>query len=213
MIITVGGQKGGTGKTTLAAHMAVLRAEAGKRVLLVDADEQQSTKLFSTQRKLEHPKAVQYSADTHLDDAVRLEVGQKLDVYDDIIIDTGGRDSRSQRSALAITDLLLMPFKPRSLDLWTVEDMLKIIELMRSVNPNLRPLSVLNQADVQGTDNQEAEALLAEITDIPYSGVTIVNRKAFGKAMAQGLAVHELRPADKKAVSEMTALYDYIFNE
>ena len=211
MIITVGGQKGGTGKTTIAAHLAVLRAEAGKRVLLVDADEQQSAKLFSTQRKLEHADAVQYSADTHLDDAVRLEVRQKEDLYDDIIIDTGGRDSRSQRSALAIADLLMMPFKPRSLDLWTIEDMLKIIELMQSVNPKLRPLSVLNQADVQGTENQEAEAMLADIVDIPYSGVTIVNRKAFGKAMAQGLAVHELRPTDKKAVREMAALYQCIF--
>jgi chromosome partitioning protein len=211
MIITVGGQKGGTGKTTIAAHLAVLRAEAGKRVLLVDADEQQSAKLFSTQRKLEHPDAVQYSADTHLDDAVRLEVRQKEDLYDDIIIDTGGRDSRSQRSALAIADLLIMPFKPRSLDLWTIEDMLKIIELMQSVNPKLRPLSVLNQADAQGMDNQEAEALLADIAEIPYSGVTIVNRKAFGKAIAQGLAVHELRPSDKKAVSEIAALYQYVF--
>lgn len=211
MIITVGGQKGGTGKTTIAAHLAVLRAEAGKRVLLVDADEQQSAKLFSTQRKLEHPDAVQYSADTHLDDAVRLEVRQKEDLYDDIIIDTGGRDSRSQRSALAIADLLIMPFKPRSLDLWTIEDMLKIIELMQSVNPKLRPLSVLNQADAQGMDNQEAEALLADIAEIPYSGVTIVNRKAFGKAMAQGLAVHELRPPDKKAVSEIATLYQYVF--
>lgn len=211
MIITVGGQKGGTGKTTIAAHLAVLRAEAGKRVLLVDADEQQSAKLFSTQRKLEHPDAVQYSADTHLDDAVRLEVRQKEDLYDDIIIDTGGRDSRSQRSALAIADLLIMPFKPRSLDLWTIEDMLKIIELMQSVNPKLRPLSVLNQADAQGMDNQEAEALLADIAEIPYSGVTIVNRKAFGKAIAQGLAVHELRPPDKKAVSEIAALYQYVF--
>jgi chromosome partitioning protein len=211
MIITVGGQKGGTGKTTIAAHLAVLRAGEGERVLLVDADEQQSAKLFSTQRKLEHPDVVQYSADTHLDDAVRLEIGQKSDLYDDVIIDTGGRDSRSQRSALAIADMLVMPFKPRSLDLWTIEDMLKIIELMQSVNPKLKAVSVLNQADAQGADNQEAEALLSDIAEISYSGVSIVNRKAFGKAIAQGLAVHELRPPDKKAVTEMIALYQYIF--
>ena len=212
MIITVGGQKGGTGKTTIAAHLAVMRASAGKRILLVDADEQQSVKLFSTQRKMEHPDLPQYSADTHLDDAVRLEITQKMDLYDDVIIDTGGRDSRSQRSALAIADLLIMPFKPRSLDLWTIEDMLKIIELMQSVNPKLRPLSVLNQADPQGADNQEAEALLRDIEDIPYSGVTIVNRKAFGKAIAQGLAVHELRPVDRKAAGEMGGLYQCVFS-
>src|SRR5688572_9284977 len=77
VIITVGGSKGGTGKSTIACHLAVLRATSGKKVLLVDADEQQSAKLFSTQRKLQYAQYPQYHADTHLDDAVRLEVSQR----------------------------------------------------------------------------------------------------------------------------------------
>ena len=142
MIITVGGSKGGTGKTTIACHLAVQQAGKGKKVLLVDADEQQSAKLFSTQRKLHYPHYPQYHADTHLDDAVRLEVSQKRGDYDDIVIDTGGRDSRSQRSALAIAEVVLIPFKPRSLDLWTIEDVLKVLDLMRLVNPGLRAVSL-----------------------------------------------------------------------
>ncbi len=150
MIITCGSSKGGTGKSTLAGQLAALRASAGYRVLLVDADEQQTAKLFSTQRKMHHPELPQYSADTHLDDAVRLEIQQKCNLYDDILIDVGGRDSRSLRSALAISDLLIIPFKPRSPDLWTIEDVTKVLELMRSVNPQLRAISLINQGDPGG---------------------------------------------------------------
>ena len=211
MIITVGGSKGGTGKSTIACHLAVLRATSGKKVLLVDADEQQSAKLFSTQRKLQYAQYPQYHADIHLDDAVRFEVSQRRGDYEDIVIDTGGRDSRSQRAALAIADVVLIPFKPRSLDLWTIEDVLKILDLMRSVNPALRAVSLLNQADPQGSDNIDSQEMLAEVQGFEFSGVTIVNRKAFGKAMAQGLAVGELRPVDTKAVEEITTLYNFIF--
>jgi chromosome partitioning protein len=211
VIITVGGSKGGTGKSTIACHLAVIRAGSGKKVLLVDADEQQSAKLFSTQRKLHQSHYPQYHADTHLDDAVRLEVSQRREDYDDIVIDSGGRDSRSQRAALAIADMVLVPFKPRSLDLWTIEDVLKVLDLMRSVNPGLRAVSLLSQADPQGSDNTDSQEMLAEVKEIEFSGITIVNRKAFGKAMAQGLAVSELRPVDKKAVEEMSALYNFIF--
>ena len=212
MIITVGGQKGGTGKSTIACQLAVMRASAGKRILLVDADEQQSTKLFSTQRKLNYPDYVQYSADTHLDDAVRLEIEQKRDLYDDVIVDTGGRDSRSQRSALAISDLLIVPFKPRALDLWTIEDILKVIDLMRSVNPTLRVASVLNQADPYGSDNTDSQEMLRDAEGIEFSDVVIVSRKSFGRAMAQGVSVEELRPTDHKAVEEMMTLYQFIFD-
>jgi chromosome partitioning protein len=211
MIIAIGGSKGGTGKSTLACQLATMRASEQKQVLLVDADEQQSAKLFSTQRKLQHPDYTQYSADTHLDDAVRLEISRKRDLYDDIIIDTGGRDSRSQRAALAIADLVLIPFKPRSLDLWTIEDAEKLLELMRSVNPTLRALSLLNQADAQGSDNADSQEMLQAVEGIAFSGITIVNRKAFGKAMAQGLGVWELKPPDRKAIEELTALYRILF--
>ena len=211
MIITVGGSKGGTGKSTIACQLTVLRASEGKRVLLVDADEQQSAKLFSTQRKLHHSDLPQYSADTHLDDAVRLEIAQKRDLYDDILIDTGGRDSRSQRSSLAISDILLIPFKPRSLDLWTIEDVRKVVDLVRSVNPGLRVVSILNQADPQGTDNVDSQDMLKKAEGFEFSEVTIVNRKSFGRAMAQGLCVHELWPADHKAIHEIMALYSFVF--
>ena len=50
MIILVGGEKGGTGKTTLATNLAQMRASAGKDVLLIDSDKQESASSWAGQR-------------------------------------------------------------------------------------------------------------------------------------------------------------------
>ena len=58
--------------------------------------------------------------------------------YDHVIIDTGGRDTTSQRAALSVSDVLLIPFAPRSFDIWTVNKVADLVEEMRSVNPKLK---------------------------------------------------------------------------
>jgi chromosome partitioning protein len=73
-------------------------------------------------------------------------------------------------------------------------------------------VSFLNRADPVGTDNQESRDILADVTGIEFAGVTIVNRKAFGKAVALGLSVMELRQSDRKAMQEVLALYQYVFS-
>ena len=48
MIVLIGGEKGGTGKTTIATNLAALRAMAGRDVLLVDTDPQGSASYWTT---------------------------------------------------------------------------------------------------------------------------------------------------------------------
>jgi chromosome partitioning protein len=131
--------------------------------------------------------------------------------YDDIVIDTGGRDTRSQRASLSVADILLIPFNPRSLDIWTIENVEKLLEDMRSINPDLRAVSFLNRADPVGADNSESEEILGSVEGIEFARVAIVNRKAFGRAVAQGLCVSELKQPDRKANQEILALYKYVF--
>jgi chromosome partitioning protein len=57
MIITVGGEKGGAGKTTIAVHLAALCVAEGIDTLLVDADEQQTANRWSMRRAELHPEA------------------------------------------------------------------------------------------------------------------------------------------------------------
>ena len=114
MIIVCGGIKGGTGKTTIATNLAALRARTHD-VLLVDADEQESATIFTGIRKSERPDLPQFTSVILRDEQVRRELERLADKYDDVVIDTGGRDTRSQRAGLSIADMLILPFNPRSL--------------------------------------------------------------------------------------------------
>ena len=212
MILVCGGIKGGSGKTTIATNLAVIRAGAGKDVLFVDADEQESATIFTAIRKRDHIEKPQYTSVILRESQLRSEIERMQTKYDDVIVDTGGRDTRAQRACLSLADVLILPFNPRSLDIWTIENVEKLLEDMRTVNPELRAVSFLNRADPVGSDNQESRDILSEVDGIEFAGVTVVNRKSFGKAVALGLSVTELRQKDKKAESEIVALYEYLFS-
>lgn len=132
--------------------------------------------------------------------------------YDDVIVDTGGRDTRAQRASLSLADVLLLPFNPRSLGIWTIENVEKLLEDMRTINPELRAVSFLNRADPVGSDNEDSREIFSAVAGIEFAGLTIVNRKAFGKAVALGLSVMELNKPDEKATREIVALYEYLFS-
>jgi chromosome partitioning protein len=121
MILTVGGIKGGSGKTTIATNLAVISAIRGEDVLLIDADDQETSSDFTILRNEQHPDKPSYTSIKLTGAAVRTETSRLADKYETIIIDTGGRDTTSQRAALSISDILLVPFVPRSFDVWTLE--------------------------------------------------------------------------------------------
>ena len=100
MIITVGGIKGGSGKTTIATNLTVQRAAEGRDVLLVDADDQETASDFTMLRNDKLETGAGFTSIKLTGPAVRTEVRRLADKYDDIIIDTGGRDTTSQRAAL-----------------------------------------------------------------------------------------------------------------
>lgn len=210
MIVVVGGIKGGSGKTTLATNLAVLQAREGKKVLLVDADEQRSTSEWAQQREAlgieTNWSTIQLSGK-----AVNSQIQRMGADYDDIIIDVGGRDTTSQRSALTIADIFLTPFKPRSLDIWTIGPVKTMISEIKAVNPGLVCIAVINQADARGEDNSDAIEVLKECPDLICHPNSIGHRKAFGNAAADGLGVIEIKNQDKKANQEIRTLHNYIF--
>jgi chromosome partitioning protein len=210
MIVTVGNTKGGVGKTTVAVNLAILRASQGHDVLLVDGDEQGSASLFS-QLRAELLGNCRYTAVGLHGAAVRTQVRQLAPKYDDVVIDVGGRDTGSLRAALTVSDVLLVPVQPRSFDIWALDAMATLVAEAREINPNMLALSFLNAADAQGKDNADAREAMAESTAIKAMGVTIVRRKAFPNAAAQGRGVVEMRPPDAKAVEELTTLAEAAF--
>lgn len=211
MIVVCGGIKGGSGKTTATTNLAIIRAAQGRDVLLIDADDQETSYDFTAMRNEKLGRAT-YSCIKLTGRAVKTETERLAAKYQDIVIDTGGRDTTSQRAALLVADLLLVPFKPRLWDVWTLDRIKELVEPARDYNPKLRAVSFLNMADARGKDNEQAADFLRQISEVEFSGLALVERKAFGNAASSGLAVTELEQVDSKACEEIMALYRYVFN-
>jgi chromosome partitioning protein len=211
MILAVGNIKGGVGKTTLAVNLAIIRAGAGQDVLLVDGDEQRTALTF-TDLRTEQLGQPGYTAVSLQGAALRTQVRQLSGKYDDIVIDVGGRDTGSLRAALIVTETLLIPVQPRSFDIWAVDQMTELVAEAREINDNLRALVVLNAADAQGRDNEDAAEAIKEMPGIELLDLLIGRRKAFPNAVAAGRAVTEHTPKDPKAIDEISTLATCLYN-
>lgn len=210
MILVVGGIKGGSGKTTLATNLTVIRSNQGKSVLLIDTDEQRSASDWAEQRSaLNIP--MNWTNIQLNGKSIHEEISKLSKNYDDIIIDAGGRESFSQRSSLSVADKFLVPFRPKSLDVWTLGKVNDLITEVSTFNRKIKCYAVINQADSIGSDNKDAHEALSECPDLKCLSLFIGYRKAFSSAAAKGLSVSELKPVDKKAIQEMTSLYEMIY--
>ena len=105
MIVVVGGIKGGSGKSTIAANLAVARATK-HQVLLIDGDDQESTTAWFSQRRATHPNLSPNLTFAQITGKTARERILKLSQHHDAtIIDVGGRDTTTQRAALSVADL------------------------------------------------------------------------------------------------------------
>jgi chromosome partitioning protein len=210
MKIVLAQTKGGVGKTTLAVNLAVARSQAGRDLLLVDADEQSTASDFTAIRT-EQLGSPGYTAIQLSGAAVRTQVLQMSGKYQDIIIDAGGRDTAGLRAALTVADVAVVPFQPRSFDIWTLDKVAELITEARGYNPTLRAVAVLNFADAQGADNEAAAAALKGAPGIDFLDTPIGRRKAFPNAAAEGRGIIELKRSDPKAIAELAALIEALF--
>lgn len=207
MILAVGNVKGGVGKTTLAVNLAVALSKEGRDVLLIDGDEQGTAAAF-TELRTEAKGSPGYTAVSLQGAAIRTQVRQLAPKYADIVIDVGGRDTGSLRAALTVAEVVLIPVKPRSFDLWGVDQTADLVREAREINDRLRAVAVLNEADPQGKDNDAAAEALREVEGIELAPLLIVRRKAFPNAAAAGLSV--LEHDDPKAREELSRLADFL---
>ncbi len=205
--------KGGVGKTTLAVNLAIARALAGRDVWLIDGD-RQGTAQTAISIRAESGQAPGIACATYADGpTLRAQVQQQAGKFDDVVIDAGGRDSTALRAALVLSDVLLVPFQPRSYDVWALNDIAALVDEARSVRDGLRAFAVLNCADpgATSTDNAEAAAAVAEVPQFVYLPTSLRRRKAFANAAGAGLSVLEIKPQDAKASEELKALVSALF--
>lgn len=207
MILAILNTKGGVGKTTIALNLAVARSLDGHDVLAVDGDRQGSL-IAALANRDGDPKiaAVHYPEGQIL----RQQVLMAKDRYQDVIIDAGGRDNTALRAALMIADLVLIPFQPRSLDVWALDDMASLLNEARSAR-DIRALAFLGMADPKGKENEEASRSIPN--GIEYLDISIGRRKAIADAVGRGRGILEEPNKDIKAAAEIRRLVTSIFGK
>jgi chromosome partitioning protein len=212
MIILIGGEKGGTGKTTIATNLAAMRALAGRDVLLIDTDPQGSANYWAQSRDEENitPRV---ACVQKFGKGLPAEVKDLAHRYQDIIIDAGGRDSVELRSALVVVEKAYIPIQPSQFDIWTLNQMDELVETAKAFNPGVQARVIISRSSTNPSvhESDDTGKLLDDFTNLGLADVTIRDRIAYRKAAKDGLAVTELKPKDAKAVEEMETLYREVF--
>ena len=212
MIILIGGEKGGTGKTTLATNLAAMRALAGRDVLLIDTDPQGSANYW-VQSRDEEKVIPRVACVQKFGKGLPAEVKDLEHRYQDIIIDAGGRDSVELRSALVVAQRAYIPIQPSQFDIWTLNQMDELVETAKAFNPDIQARVIISRSSTNPSvhESDETGKLLADFANLDLADVTIRDRIAYRKAAKDGLAVIELKPKDLQAVEEMEMLYQEVF--
>lgn len=212
MIILVGGEKGGPGKTTIATNIAAMRTNEIDDVLLVDTDRQPTSSYWCSMREDKGVKPRVASIQKY-DKAVRTEISELKKKFSDIIIDAGGRDSPELRGALLVCDKAIFPLRPSQFDLWTLGRLNTLVEVALEINENLKAYVVINQSSPNPAvrEAEEMKEFLSEFENINLMKSVICERIVFRRAALNGMAVTEYKPEDIKANEEMNALYREIF--
>ena len=215
MIIVFGGKKHGSGKTTMVTNLSVMRAEKGHNVLLIDANVPQCTATYWNRLRdgLKIKPSIFYTQKSgRLDDEI-IQLSKK---FDDIIIDTGGEDTKELRSSMLVADYTYVPLQPSQFDMWTIEKMADLVKSSQELNLQLKASVILNRASTNPrvSEINEAKESLKNLNNaLNFSQAIIRDRIAFKKAAKNGMAVTEIKPADKKAIKEMKLLYQEIYHD
>ena len=119
MIYSVLNQKGGVGKTTLAIHIATALTQAsGKRTLLIDADSQGSALTWADCREREPLVSVIGKPSEKL----HREIEDIAEGYEYVDIDGIPRTASITRSAIAASDVVVIPVQPSGMDIWSTRE-------------------------------------------------------------------------------------------
>lgn len=200
LVITIAQRKGGAGKSTLAAQLAVAWAKQGTRVALLDTDPQASLAAWVALRR-------ERLGDAALDfDFAALPgwraapwIEERARSCDHVVIDSPPQVETEARMAVRAAGLVLVPVQPSPLDLWATEATLAM------ARAESRPvLTVLNRVPPRSAAVERVAASLAEMS-APAAAIRIGNRVALVQAMALGLGVVETAAASAAAV-EIAAL-------
>ncbi len=201
-VITIAQQKGGAGKTTLAAHIAVALSQKGNRVAIIDIDPQGSMTHWHKIREERFGEGYTGLTFTAVSGwRVASEVTRLRRQCDYVIIDSPPHTETEARSAIRSADIIVIPVQPSPTDLWASK---ATIELAKHEKVPVRV--VLNRVSA---NSKLAEKIAAELPEL--SATTLGNRVLFASSLMEGRCATEVDPSSV-AAQEIKALVKEITN-
>ena len=227
--ILIGGEKGGTGKSTVATNLSIMLAIMGHDPIVLDCDKQGSSLKFISHRNDKNIKPTPPCVQV-VGKFLNSEIEDLASRYEMVVIDAGGRDSVELRAAMASPSVthIYSPLQPSEFDLETLSTMDELVYLSRAYNQNLNAYILLNLCPTHSkiTTTKEAGDLAKTFDNLNICNTTIGHRIAFQYASSQAKSVVEFE-SDKisllpdyqaknyshKATDEMIHFYKEAFNE
>lgn len=199
-VITIAQQKGGAGKTTLAAHLAVALASSKKSVCAVDIDPQGSLSgWFEMRGEANGNEAGNVTCKAVTGWRVSTEVDRLKRDFDYIVVDSPPHAESDAKTAIRVADLVVIPVQPSPMDLWATAATVKAAQSEKT-----DALVVLNRVPPRAN---LADIITGKVKELglPVAKTTLGNRVALAAAMMEGLGITEHK-ASSVAAKEIKAL-------
>ena len=197
--IAILSQKGGTGKTTIALHLAVASERAGCSCAVIDLDPQASAAGWSDTREAETPAVVSAQA-ARLAQVLDTAQGHGVKLS---LIDTAPHSEHDALLAARAADYVLIPCRPAILDLKAIGTSIDLVRLAQKA-----AAVVLNAVPPRGTLAQEAAEVVRGY-EIELAPASLGHRAAYMHALTAGQTAEEYEPRGK-AAEEISQLYTWL---
>lgn len=204
--IILAAQKGGSGKTTIALHLAVEYQRSGKKVALIDTDPQASAAMWGELRDADDVTVVRADAA----DLNSVMADAEADGYEVVVVDTPPHATVSLTLTLTHATLAVLPFKPSPLDIETRHALMEKVKAA-----NVPAVAVLSAAPMRAAEITPVRKILTQdgihvLETVIHDLMPFRRSIGFGKAVAEfdpkGRGAHEIRELRREIDGVITSL-------
>jgi chromosome partitioning protein len=198
--IAILSQKGGTGKTTLALHLAVAAEKDGQSAIVIDLDPQASAAGWKDTRPQDTPVVVP-TPSTRLSQALEAARKGRASI---VFIDSAPHSGDDALAAAEAAALILIPCRAAILDLRAIATTARIVKLAGKT-----AFVVLNAVPPRATHILEDARKAVAVHELKVAPVSLQQRAAYAHALTAGKTAQEYEP-ESKAADEISRLYSWL---